>query len=34
MKVKCNNQHHFKNIIEGDEYEVLEETVDFYTTRT
>lgn len=30
MKVKCINQHHFKNIIEGGEYEVLEETVDFY----
>lgn len=30
MKVKCINQHHFKNIIEGNEYEVSEETVDFY----
>ena len=30
MKVKCINQYHFKNIIEGNEYEVLEETVNFY----
>ena len=33
MKVKCINQHHFKNIIKGNEYEVLEEIVDFYVIK-